>query len=341
MTIALATSEVIAPDQGTSDGPNWDQVPFDVGCARCGYDLRGLDEPVCPACNLEFDWSDAVPLEELTCLHCGYHLCGLHDTRCPECGERFTWPEVLAEYRRRNKEVFEYRWHGKPIHSLARTWLLAMRPSKLWAKFDLHDPPRIGPLIAMTIVAIAALLAMNATLETTSTAVSAYRWGGTTPQVGNMLIEWAVCLFSWDNCRFLAPVLFYFAILLVGLLLFRQTMQRCQVRLGHVIRMWAYAVPMIWPVLCIGALGCVVAAVFTDRITYYRIDFWLAGIGMSYVTWSMYRAGKTYLCIPHSLAVAISIQMMGILGTTACDNLFGDALFTHFLRWALDGVGIL
>ena len=67
-------------------GPNWDLVPFDVGCARCGHDLRSLTEPVCPQCKLEFDWAEAVPIESLVCDQCGYHLYGLSKTRCPECG---------------------------------------------------------------------------------------------------------------------------------------------------------------------------------------------------------------------------------------------------------------
>ena len=72
------------PSTGTADptrsatAPNWENVPFDVGCARCGNDLRGLTESICPACGLELDWADAVPIEQLTCLHCGYHLYGLH-----------------------------------------------------------------------------------------------------------------------------------------------------------------------------------------------------------------------------------------------------------------------
>ncbi len=66
-------------------GPDWDKVPFHVGCARCGQDLRGLCDPVCPRCSLTFDWTEAVPIEELTCGRCGYHLYGLSRTRCSPC----------------------------------------------------------------------------------------------------------------------------------------------------------------------------------------------------------------------------------------------------------------
>ena len=90
-----ADSEKNVPGSpGAASVPDWEDVPFEVGCARCGRDLRGLEEPVCPQCGLDFDWSDAVPIEQLTCLSCGYHLYGLRETRCPECGEWFHWGEV-------------------------------------------------------------------------------------------------------------------------------------------------------------------------------------------------------------------------------------------------------
>ena len=79
--------------KGGSSAPDWDHVPFDVGCARCGHDLRGRSDPICPACGLTFDWADAVPIERLTCAHCNYHLYGLQEKRCPECGNAPKPPE--------------------------------------------------------------------------------------------------------------------------------------------------------------------------------------------------------------------------------------------------------
>ena len=102
MVTATPGISVSAKDGKETTGvPDWDLVPFEVGCARCGRDLRGLAESKCPACDLEFEWSDAVPIDQLTCRHCGYHLYGLRETRCPECGNRFTWERVLDEFRRR------------------------------------------------------------------------------------------------------------------------------------------------------------------------------------------------------------------------------------------------
>ena len=38
--------------------PNWQTVTDDVECFRCGYNLRGLAQPRCPECGLEFEWAD-------------------------------------------------------------------------------------------------------------------------------------------------------------------------------------------------------------------------------------------------------------------------------------------
>ena len=68
------------PETSTVQAPNWDLVPFDVACARCGHDLRGLTDPVCPACKLEFDWSVAVPIEHL--IKCAAFYATFPNTYC-------------------------------------------------------------------------------------------------------------------------------------------------------------------------------------------------------------------------------------------------------------------
>ena len=137
---------VSTPDAATSSPPDWDNVPFDVGCARCGHDLRGRTDPTCPACGLEFDWADAVPIKRLTCSKCDYHLYGLRDTRCPECGTPFTWDEALEEYHRRQKPLFEYWWRRRPVRTLLRSYWLSIRPWKLWRRIDIQDPLGIAGL---------------------------------------------------------------------------------------------------------------------------------------------------------------------------------------------------
>ncbi len=157
-TTTASATKVDSP--AASPAPNWAHVPFDVGCGRCGHDLRGLTESTCPACGLAFDWSKAVPIEQLTCPSCDYHLYGLQDTRCPECGEGFTWDAVLTTYHERRLPFFEYRWRDRPFRSLISTWFHALRPGKFWRSMDIHDPPRVGPLLMVPVLALCGFLLM-------------------------------------------------------------------------------------------------------------------------------------------------------------------------------------
>ena len=109
----------ITQEPSESNVPDWERIPFDVLCSRCGCDLRGRSEPVCPTCRLSFEWSDVAPIEQLTCLHCQYHLYGLSENRCPECGNSFTWEEVLTDYHHKRKPLFEYRWRKTPVRSFS------------------------------------------------------------------------------------------------------------------------------------------------------------------------------------------------------------------------------
>ncbi|HUU84455.1 MAG TPA: hypothetical protein VM243_13220 [Phycisphaerae bacterium] len=143
-----------APGDGPADAdPRWDQVPFEVSCGRCGADLRGRSEPVCPQCELAFEWGDVIPLEDLRCAECGYHLKGLTRPRCPECGTSFEWSDPLGAARARRNRLIEH-WRSHPvIRTLLRTWwLAAFRPRRLWAEFSIHDPPKVGPLVVFILL---------------------------------------------------------------------------------------------------------------------------------------------------------------------------------------------
>ena len=133
MAQANMTVTLVSPDAGSESvatAPDWEKIPFHVGCARCGHDLRGLSEPKCPACALEFDLAEAVPIEELTCARCDYHLYGLTNSRCPECGGAFDWEDALADYHRTRLPYFEYRWRDRPVRSFVGTWWRTLRPKR-------------------------------------------------------------------------------------------------------------------------------------------------------------------------------------------------------------------
>ena len=90
--------ELVVSDQAEAKSSIVDDtgcVVADVGCTKCGYNLRGmLIEGPCPGCGLSveeligktFDESGRLRIE-IACWKCRYNLSSLAlDGRCPECG---------------------------------------------------------------------------------------------------------------------------------------------------------------------------------------------------------------------------------------------------------------
>lgn len=315
----------------TSTAPNWDLVHFDTSCARCGHDLRGLEEPKCPACSLEFDWDQAVPLESLTCAECSYHLYGLNETRCPECGQAFTWNGALAAFHRRKYELFEYHWRKKPVRSFLKSWYLGLRSAKLWRHVNIHDKPEIKPLAVMAFASVSFCTVMTPMM------LGLFNWLVASMNYWRMRYSWrdlpfdelgSAILKQFANGALYMDLLLlvlWCALSLAALLIFRQSMRRYKVRNAHVFRVWAYAVPLalsalpfalfawltgIWlleesnlsylvpsdalPVIALAAAGGIL------------VIFPIRSIGNGY---------KHYLKMDHSVAVAVSSQIIAILAT--------------------------
>jgi ribosomal protein L37E len=322
---ALATTI----DHGTGShtaAPDWNHVPFDVGCARCGRDLRGLTEPKCPACALEFDWSDAVPIEHLTCENCGYHIYGLQEPRCPECGETFEWQDVLAAFHRRKQMLFEYHWRTKPVRSLLATWRRSLRPGKLWRELDIHDPPAVRPLIAQ--VVIFAVLAWSLTVML-SGVLGWIGWLLVARDRGLAAPGWAVWfreLVSAVRNPYLyvtAPLICGgTAITMLSLLLLRQSMRRYRVRNVHVLRVCAYAIPpLIVPALLVEYSYLIVVTLLGWGYRYW-VSYIIGALVLIFVVWSIRQGYRKYLKMPHSLGIAIASQAIAVTTLAVlCDAL--------------------
>ncbi len=296
--------------------PDWDNVPFDVGCARCGHDLKGLTDPTCPACALQFDWADAVPIEELTCMTCEYHLFGLKEMRCPECGTDFTWREVLDEFYRRKKPLFEYCWRKTPVRSLFLTFRLATRPRVLWSTIEIHDPPRPGPLAVLVLLACLVFFV----LAPLSDVLSAWNTQRRLPIYGSFGLAQFIPFVRLGLSQgfiyyFPLAVLVWAMAVLMALMIFRQSMRRCRVRTAHVVRVWAYALPLMLPIvpvfryICRYGEGSIRPYWFPDPQPY------AAGVFIAFVIWSLRQGYRRYLRMPHSLAVAVASQVVALLAT--------------------------
>lgn len=334
--VGKATAEAVMSPAiaGTADAPDWDRVPFDVQCARCGQDLRGQTEPVCPACALTFDWAEAVPLEELLCEECGYHLCGLRETRCPECGEQFTWEEVLAARVRRKRPMFEYHWRDRPVSSFVTSMFLALRPRRLWQQVDIHDRPPVLGLVGL------ALLSMVLTVCVLLGALTFVVWVAWSSWVqlpsgrwvpGPLRIEtvWPAILQVLPTASVLVPaVVSWCGSSFLALMVFRQSMRLCKVRAAHVARVWAYAVPLVMTwfgvvfVVWGGFNWAVESWAPAHELTILLLDIVVpvgrvvlpVGFG-ALVIWSIRCGYRHYIGMRHAFWVALATQVIAFLVT--------------------------
>ncbi len=314
--------------------PDWSQVPFDVGCARCGHDLRGRTEPVCPACDLTFDWADAVPLEELVCEQCGYHLLGLREKRCPECGSRFTWEEAIAARERRKRPLFEYHWRQHAVRSFLKSVRFALQPRRLWKQLDIHDNPPVPALLGL------AVLSLVATLGVMHLASTIVEWVYSTPWVKTQGVGWTmgrprISDLPGAFTRVFSGTLFSSLVVLVwcassflSLLIFRRSMRLCRVRVAHVARVWTYAHPVLlagisvaiaaWAVLHSAAhawhsaLGIPESTV---RIVGHCSIYGFAVGSFAYLVWSIRCGYRHYMRMRHAFWVGLSAQTIAVLVT--------------------------
>ena len=316
VSIAELPSRASSSSDRPAAAPNWDRVPFDVACARCGHDLRGLTDPVCPACNLSFDWDVAVPIEHLTCATCGYHLCGLTENRCPECGEAFTWESALAEHYRRLKPLFEYNWRQSPVRSVLRSFDLATRPRRLWRTIDMHDPPRPGPLLFLAMTSMVVMLVAGAGLEGLLAwsfgRTYGIGWIPTHAQLPAYVMEAIATPASYT----LGVVTMSWAVAcLMALMVYRQSMRACRVRIVHVLRVWVYSLALLLPLtpLFRYVLGFIGVKIGPWRQTPFEPVAIVVFVG--FVSWSIQCGYRNYLRMPHGPAVAIATQVIALLTT--------------------------
>jgi endogenous inhibitor of DNA gyrase (YacG/DUF329 family) len=305
--------------------PDWNLVHFDVNCARCGHNVRRQTEPKCPACGLEFTWAEAVPLEKLTCGKCEYHLYGLSEPRCPECGESFDWNDALPRFRRKQKPLFEYRWRDSPVRSLIHTWLLTLRPDRLWRLIDIHDPPAVVPLLVFTMFALLAITSIYVlglgVEEWVIDRVYGGRWMGpgipTIAELPIYILRKALTPGLYSVCVWVAP---WWAMAFAPLMIFQQSMRRCRVRPRHVFRVVVYAltpqllfVPVCFWVACVLNIYPWNSNVWRSRQQAFLIGIAAATAYVLHAGWSMRQGYEVYIRMPHATGVAIASLSVTLL----------------------------
>lgn len=320
------------------ESPNWNDVPFMVGCARCGADLRGATEPKCRACGLKFDWADAVPIDKLTCAKCGYHLRGLRKTRCPECGKEFTWDEALARYHRTRLPYFEYRWREQPLRSFVRTWWLCLWPRRLWRTMQLHDPPQVGALLLQFGITLFCLQLVVTVLQTLAFFFF-LAWVNRLLPIWNWLPATAFEAFDAARSARITKLTAVWSISTVGaLLVFQQSMRQLKIRNTHVLRAVVYSLPSaitwVFPSMLLSSVAfyCLTTTKAHWYIySYLSVHFLFVLLSILLLIITSARSVKTaymlYIEMPRARSVIIASQIIAALVV-----LIADLLDTSFLQ---------
>ncbi len=181
------------------------------------------------------DW--AADEEDLLCPRCGYNLRMLTEPRCPECGLRSTWRELTERTAHEDRTgLFEYWCGRRPARSLASTLWRCMFPWLLWPRIPIVARPRVRPLLGLVLITALLTIAFYLVNLAVWSFVLPPLWGLRSWRGG-----WVVApRVMWDGARegLLVAGLMLLALLLVllGMLVFRQSMKRFHVVAAHVVR---------------------------------------------------------------------------------------------------------
>jgi hypothetical protein len=295
-------------------------LPFAVPCARCGEDLRGLQESKCAACGLEFAWEEAVPPAVLACPACQYSLRGLRDGLCPECGTEFTWNDLLDSAARKMHRHFEYVYRRQPVRGLLYTARRLLRPGRFWQNLHKRDPVQVKPLVGV----IALTPAVDAALWIVASLIFWYGHIGATWLMLYLTRGYIFAFppFDWGDVLSVDDLtvgilgMSWATAGSLAMLVFQQSMRRYHVRPVHLLRLIVYC--WVFPLLACPVFGAsiLIAEDMLDTFVHIRFNspaILAAGL-VGYSAWATYCAYRHYLKLPHATGIAAALAALAVLG---------------------------
>ncbi len=294
---AVEQTDKTAVESLLRDGkPDWNAINFEVGCSRCGYNLRMLPQPRCPECGLEFDWRDVL--------------------------DASAW---------RSEFLFEHHWRNRFFGSWLRTTWAGLRPFRFWRNVSIHDRIHPGPLwfllltsvlwfpVTMNVFAWLGWLAAEAALQVAGDYesmrplwellnVSRQHVSGLANDLNNLVDE-----VLWTLSFLLAGLVAALAVL-CGL---RQTIGRCRLRTVQLLRVVAYASTPAF--ICLGACFVVVVVVTNtiEQLTSSSVGTCIGFAGMVLLlacpALFIFAGLRRYLHLPHAALAAFAAALVGLL----------------------------
>ncbi|GMV26354.1 MAG: hypothetical protein AMXMBFR58_23850 [Phycisphaerae bacterium] len=286
-------------------------------CPRCGYDLSGAIAT----------WTDACPVTG----------------RCTECGLEFRWGEVIDPARRVPGWSFEHAARGRLrafIATLARLFV----PRVFWGSMRMEFPFAPGRIVLLLLVWCVVLLLVFDTVTVVweyFVLSSSWAWRSADPASYVFSLLWPRTILGSSELGYFTfgfidrPVVTWWLFLgacltPIAFLLLTQTLQQARVRRLHLLRIWAYGIPVL---IVLGAMpwccedtynGIVQTSVGDTIIRSVGIDqlrnevtghgwqlLMVAWFAWQWLWW--WRACSLYLKLPNAKSIAALLVLLGFL----------------------------
>jgi hypothetical protein len=288
MTEPAAASNAALPVLSYRSSPDWQNMPEEILCPLCEYNLRGLSEP-----------------------------------RCPECGYTFAWIDLLDPQRRVHPYLFEQH-PERNSWSFWRTLVGGFAPWTFWTKFKPSQPSNARRLrIYATIVAAAFVLTGPGMVWLPEYVVNRSSTSGfySTFSYRDQHLDIGIADFSltYDDTLILstALVLLWPLATFATLMIYRASMRRAKVQPVHVMRCVIYSADAA---LAVGLVAAGVVHWSLMRFLYfhvgYDIDTPLLVLAGSVAVWlalfivRLLFAYRNYLKFAHAAAAVLCTQVI-------------------------------
>jgi len=284
-------------------------------CPRCGYNLRGTLDA----------WKDACPLEG----------------RCSECGLEIEWGRLFVEGNL--PWLFEHHWRQRPVRTAVATSARILSPWRLWREMAMTDAFHIRPALALAVllslIFVYGVCGVNSVIAGwnlffgTRVGMRAFTGAGSFSAAIAAPTRWQNAQyvlrdFQRDASEFLT-ISGPYLVVWIGftVLAFRclpRTLRAGRVLPHHIRRIGLYAAP--WTIGA-GIVGWVLVQLLWNwlapamgrvRMTnslYFVSDLTITvAAGLALAIWFTL-ATRSYLRLPHALAVGVLLTLLGWAAT--------------------------
>lgn len=270
------TSHLADLPMAPSGAPDWEQIKTDIACPICSYNLRGLTNPRCPECGYPFQWSELRPIAD-------------------------PWLANLVEFADK-----------RPIHSIFRTLFKTLLPSRFFTHLKAGHAIRKQRLI-LHFFLIALFLLFFQFIPAFFQLI--YNWIFPRNFYNPMF---AAFEFQLDDVRFIYSkfyflpsffLVFWALFCSMAIFLLRQTVRRSKINFWHIARSVLYSASPIFLITLIYPLVFFLSNhsfMSQDAPIFYTFAF-LPILLMP--IWSLSRAAKHYLRIPHPLFTILTLHV--------------------------------